>query len=313
MPAKLVISFDFELGWGVLDSSLWKIRQHSGLYSRLRPVFSGLIDVLEQAQLPTTWAMVSSMLIDREADLAFDHLPVSYRRHATTFFREADRETRCAIDLLEHWTRIAAFSEVCSHTATHLYPTYPGVTAEQYVADVDWSLKVLEKAFSRSVVSLVFPRDQVDFRHEIARLRPMNFRLNPSFGHSRGKVGRLVAGASRFLRPLPHSVVTTGPGGEIYQSGSLYFNWSGGRYENIKKWLVDIGSNRLIRQMAATDALYHVWLHPFNLAETEDLYRLFLRFLKKVSDLRDAGILEVVTMADIGYICMNSSEVQHAG
>ncbi len=301
MTAKLVISFDFELGWGVLDSPVWRIRQDDGVYTRLRPVLSDLIALLESSQLPTTWAMVSSLVTERERDLDLDHLSKPYRDSVVKFFRESSPETRCAVDLIEKWSRISSFSEVCSHTSTHVYPEYPSVTSDQYVADVKQSLLILEKTFSTPVKSLIFPRDDILFRHEItAKIRPLNFRLNPSFYNSHNKLGRVFDGAMRFVRDLPASVITSGACGEVYQSGSMYFNWSGGDFEQIKKKLVDIQSKRLIGQLERTDNVYHVWIHPFNLAESVEHYLSFSLFLKKVVDLRDMGVLDVVTMADIG-------------
>lgn len=301
MTAKLVISFDFELGWGVLDSPAWRKRQEDGVYLRLRPVFSNLISLLEKYQLPTTWAMVSSLFAEREQELDLEHLPESYRKKVIQFFRQSSPETRSAVDLLQKWTCIADFSEVCSHTATHVYPEYPEVTSDQYVADVGQSLAVLEKMFSTSVKSLIFPRDDISFRHDIAaKLRPLNFRVNPSFYSNHNKIGRVIDGAMRFVKDLPESVVTVVSFGEVYQSGSMYFNWSGGEFEKIKKLLVSIQSNRLASQLEKSDAVYHVWIHPFNLSESEDHFLAFSSFLRIIADLRDSGLVDVVTMSDIG-------------
>ena len=118
----LVVSFDFELGWGILDEPVWRELEAQGLYSRLRSILADLFGFLATRRLPTTWATVSSMLVDDRADLELDHLPEPYKSYAAVFFDEAAWHTRCANDLMESWHQsLGEFSEIASHTSTHIY------------------------------------------------------------------------------------------------------------------------------------------------------------------------------------------------
>lgn len=263
-----------------------------------------LFDLLQERHIPSTWAMVSSMLHEYESELELSHLPPSYRQHVLEFFHNAKWETRCAIDLMEQWQHIEKFTEICSHGSTHLYADYPGVTAAEYTADVSQSLTHLQSQFSCQINSLILPRDQARFRHEVAELRPLNIRLNPSFFYSPGVYGRMARGAARAFTSPSQSMVILGASGEVYQTGSLYFNWSGGKYETIKKQLVRLQQQRLLKQTKSDSSLYHIWLHPFNLAESEDHYRYFTRFLMAAVEQRDKGLLDIVTMTDIGDNCL---------
>ncbi len=304
MVAKVVISLDFELGWGVLEDPLWKERQNNGLYKRLRPVLADLFTYLESTELSTTWASVSSMSIERYADLSIDHLPNDYKDATALFFKEAEWETRCANDLFDSWAKISDFSELASHTSTHIYADHSSVKSEHYVADIKDSIDTLERYFSHPISSLIFPRDQADFRTEIAQQHPLNFRLNPAFfKNKKNKLQRIVAGGAKFWDNIPSSQVFLGNHGEIYQSGSMYLNWSGGDFERLKKILVLIQIERLIKQLPHTNNIFHIWLHPFNLAESTKHYEVFISFLKALVDLRDKGIIDVVTMKDVTSPC----------
>ncbi len=67
MTSELVISFDFELGWGVLESERWQKREAAGVYTAMRPLFPELLNLFEGLDLTTTWAVVGAFrtTIDR--------------------------------------------------------------------------------------------------------------------------------------------------------------------------------------------------------------------------------------------------------
>jgi peptidoglycan/xylan/chitin deacetylase (PgdA/CDA1 family) len=303
MTAKLVISFDFELGWGVLDGPLWRQREADGLYRRMRPVLAELFAFLHEHELPTTWATVSSMTLEEEDQLPLDHLPADYREAVLAFFRAAEPETRSALDLLEAWqAQVGAFSELCSHTATHPHARMPGLEPAQLVEDVSLSLTRLEEFSGRPVESLIFARDQAECLEEVAARHPLNFRVGPTtYGRpGSGRLSRIWRGARRYLDPLPEGEVAAGPHGSCIQRGSFYFNWSGGDFEALKRRQVQIQASRLVRQMNGGGGTYHVWLHPFNLAESNRHWPAFRGFLEACLRLRDREALAILTMKERG-------------
>ena len=303
MKPALVVSFDFELGWGVLDDPVWRELEAGGLYSRLRTVLADLFEFLASREISTTWATVSSMLIDDRHELDLEHLPEPYRSQAATFFEEASWSTRCASDLLSSWVRLVGdFSEIASHTATHLYATAGGVTGRMYRRDVEISLEALDRVTSTPVESLVFTRDETKFTPEVLGLRPLNVRVPPigrgGYGGS-SVASRLARGATRFLRNVPECRLEQVTGGGTSQSGSFYFNWTGSRFSAIKSVQVRALASRMLNQLASGTESFHVWLHPFNLAETSAHLPRFKRFLSRAADLRDAGQIEIITMREI--------------
>jgi len=303
---KIVISFDFELGWGVLENEVWRHRQSAGVYTAMRSQIPQTLGLLKQYQLPTTWAVVSNMLVENHQDLNTRHLPRGYQQEIDYFFTHADVMTKTGIDLLEQVASMDGLCEIASHSASHIYANHPDVTTDQFVTDVLLSFQMLESFLGRPVSSLVFPRDQESYRHHLTRLKPdLNMRLNPNFDRRQGSFERTVSGMLDFVRPVKRSMTFVGSRDEIYQTGSLNFNAVGGKYKLVKKHLLKLKLKRLMKQIAnGTSAdLYHVWLHPFNLSESSLNYYLFKRFLAELVDLRDAGLLEVETMSSIGEMC----------
>lgn len=300
---KVVISLDFELGWGVLESELWKQRERMSIYVNLRSVLDNLIAVLKESEIATTWAIVGAILASDEKELDLEHLPESYRNAVIKFCRESSEMTRNGQDLIDKLQCLDGLIEVASHTSTHIYAEHPDVNSDHYIADVGCSISTLENYFGTQVKSLVFPRDQARFNNEVAARYPINYRLNPDYGRNISNIGRVFKGAQRIITNVPESKVIMGASGECYQNGSLYFNWCGGKYELIKKYLTKIQTRRMLSNIRPGD-VYHVWLHPFNLAESGELFESFINFVRQLAGMRDKGILEVVTMDGLVRDCL---------
>lgn len=300
IPGRLVVSFDFELGWGILDSPIWRLRQQQGVYRRLREVFNQLVGLLAATRLPTTWGVVSSSFVERESDLALNHLPVPYADAVRAFFHEAEWETRCSIDLFDRWSAIGGFSELSSHSSTHLHADYPGLDAAAWVRDILDSCDAIERRYGRTVRSVIFPRDQARFRLELAAVRPMHYRLSPAFMLPAGGWRHILARTRLQLGAIPAMTVAEGRHGETYQSGSLFFNWPAGRGEWLRQARLERQQARLLAALERGGGSHHVWLHPFNLARTPRHYELFAGFLSQVARLRDSGKVEVLTMEQAG-------------
>ena len=308
--SALIVSLDFELGWGVLDHPAWRQRESDGLYRRMREVLARVHEFLIERECPTTWAAVGSMFVESPDQIPVQHLPESYADSVRAFLRDAEPQTRDARDLMERWDRLQGFTELASHTSTHLYAGFSGVTGAHYRADVAQSIEQLEQYFGTRVRSLVFTRDQADFLHDVLAIQPLHVRLGPStYRASRpGRVHRILRGVRRFVEAVPESRVEALPDGASSQSGSMYFNWIGGDFARVKQVQVGQQAKRVLRGLAGGSGAYHLWLHPFNLAESPALCDRFLEFLDQAVRLRDAGRTKILTMADFAGSRMNPGD-----
>lgn len=298
---KIIISFDFELGWGVLDSVIWRQREAKGVYEDMRSTLPGLLRLMAERELPATWALVSSMLCPTKTDVEIEHLSPGYRDQVATFLEAAKWTTWNASDLCEVLLQNGKH-EIATHTATHLYASHPSADMESFTADVSVSLRQLTHFTGRLCSSIIYPRDQTDWNSAVARRFKLDARVNPAFGLKTDFVSR----ASRSLRNIggkyPRSNIYVGEYGELYHSGSIYFNWCSSNYSAVKKIILQQQVNHLVAQARngeMRDAVCHVWLHPFNLSEDARLFELFKDALVKLASLRDEGLVEMSTMADV--------------
>lgn len=309
MSSSLTVSFDFELGWGVLESDLWKVREDLQVYARTKGSILRVISKLRDLQLPTTWATVSSLFVETESDLQVEHLPEKYRSDCLRFYRDSAFDTRCALDIVDSLNELFTFSELASHTATHIYALHPEIDSAAYIEDVRVSKCALQRVFDRPVKSLVFPRDQTQFSCGVSKDLGMAYRVGPYEGQpARSRFIRVRDGGMSFVRGVPESKVFVDEFGNCSQSGSLYFNALGGSYESVKKKLLKVQCARLLRQLERGEGSFHVWLHPFNLGESSNQLQDFCDFVEAVARLRDRGLVDVVTMSDrAGTSCIEES------
>ncbi len=298
MSAKIVISFDFELGWGVLDSPLWRRRQDAGVYEKLRPVINELTGYFEENSVRTTWASVGAMFEPGTGNIKTEHLPDEYRRDVESFLTNADKKTWNALDIVD-MLKDKSSIEVASHTYSHIYASYPGTKLEHQLKDSRLSVDILQDVFQRQMKSIIYPRDQIDHRSEIYEALKLQYRINPSFFKKSGAVNRLLRGAKSFLVGVPQSDVYIGSKMECAQVGSLYFNWVGGRYESLKKLNLLLSINKLKKQVKKETGLYHIWLHPFNLTESSLVLEEFYKFIGELLELQKNYRVEFLSMEDI--------------
>lgn len=294
MPARLTISFDFELGWGVLESPLWRQRQVNGWYTGLRDRLPVLFAYLNQAEIATTWGVVSGLLVDREADLQVDHLPPGYRSSVLEFYRSSSRESRFGAELVEQLIALEGLVDIASHSASHFYPNHPEATQDACVQDILISIAALEQWTGRSIPSVIFPRDQVGWCSDVAALHRGNYRVNPTFLNNSIGLGK------GYFGQVPEAVCFSGRNAETWQSGSFFFNWPAGWGRELRRRRLMNQVNWVKRRIARQEGDYHLWLHPFNLVGTDGLFAFFMDFLEVIARFRDQGVLEIETMASRG-------------
>lgn len=316
---QVVISFDFELGWGVLETQAWRRRESSGVYQRLRLVMPELLSLLKQYELPTTWAMVSNMLIANIKNLSIEHLPENYRNNLLTFFHEAKEDTRLGLDLVDQVMECNDLCEIASHSSSHIYANQASVTEDQYIADIMLSFEELENFTGRSINTLVFPRDQEKFRFGLAAKKTgLVMRLNPNFAVQRSTMQRGMHALGDFIRPLSESDSYIGRDGECYQMGSFNFNTIGGKYHKIRELLLREKLRKLYQAIEnsssdlASTKIYHIWLHPFNLSESSLNQQMFNTMLHRLSEYRDQGKLQIMTMQRLAADCQLTLDFKEA-
>ena len=69
--------------------------------------------------------------------------------------------------------------------------------------------------------------------------------------------------------------------------------------KKLRKLLINHQVGLGLSKATRSDYHFHLWLHPFNLAEIPGLESGLYKLLKKAAGLRDEGKIDIVSMSEI--------------
>tara|TARA_Y100000782_G_scaffold2419_1_gene2519 strand:+ start:9311 stop:10276 length:966 start_codon:yes stop_codon:yes gene_type:complete len=307
---KVVISFDFELAWGVADSYEWEVRERSGLYDACHAELPAYIRLLEEMSVPVTWAIVSNLLNSETGHIQTEHLKGRYRESVESFLHCSKPTSRSAVDLIK---QVVSFEqhEIATHTATHPYPSHCDIDEDVYMDDVRISLDDIGLLLGRVPTNIVYPRDEAHYHKAIAKKFGLGARINPKILR-RSNLPRILKYTSEITNGAPPSRVMLGMSGEVLQTGSALFNWYGGRAAFVKRFCLKAILRKIL--ISASEPrmekdIYHLWLHPFNLLRDRAVGDAFKCFLIQADGLRKKGLLEFITMNQCGQELLAESDL----
>ena len=285
---KLTISLDFELGWGAIESQMWQSRETRGVYEDFRPVFKRLLRLLDELEVPLTWATVGAMISDPKAS-DFSHLPDAFRERAVDFLALAKPLTRDGRDLMDQLLKMNTQQDIGLHSFSHTRFQESSFTVESKLIDLQRGTQSL-KDLGVTPKSFVFPVNQVQ-----------NLELLPQVGLSiaRTPPPTLKTGREKLIQAAtgktPSAKRQTISAGFDTEAGSMLYNW---RNSWLRKILIDHQIRAAFRKAKISDYHLHLWLHPFNLAEIKGLEQGLYSLLKKAATLRDAGKISIEPMSE---------------
>ena len=305
MSTRVVISFDFELGWGVLESNAWQLLESKGVYCKMRKDIPTVLTLLDKYSVKTTWATVSGLLDPEKTVKNLDHLPANYKESVDNFVINAKTETKNGRDIADLVLGMGDLCEVGSHTTTHVNANHPTIKECHYVNDVMLSFDSLEIYSGKKIETLIFPRDEP--AHSVAissKKRGLNIRLNPRNSAGKSSIARKLLFAFDYWSNVPRSNIYNGGFSDTYHTGSLYFNMCGNGHRAARSISLKKRVNRLLKQIKKCndDSIYHVWLHPFNLSLSEYNLHLFCYFIEQLGIMQKSGIVNTVLMKNISKL-----------
>jgi peptidoglycan/xylan/chitin deacetylase (PgdA/CDA1 family) len=277
-----VVSFDFELHWGVRDH----MRPDGPYLQNLlgsRVVIPRLLKLFESHEIAATWAIVGFLFASSRKDLARFRPAVlpAYRDPALDPYAEPTGNTEqedplhYAASVVEQ-IRQSPGQEIATHTFSHYYCLEPGQTLEAFKADLRSAVGIAAER-GLELRSIVFPRNQV----------------NPAYAGALVEAGiRCYRGSEHgwMYRAIPQSQRI--PALRAARLADSYFGLPG---RQIVNWadvpeadgLCNVRGSRFLRpyqarwgaleklrlrritaemKMAAENhGIYHLWLHPHNL------------------------------------------------
>lgn len=285
--ARLILSFDFEIGWGDITNPMWRVREKRGVYKRLRRVLPELLAAMDRVGLPATFATVGG-LFDDPASRDFTYLPDQWRTIVESVLAEAEPESFNGADLFAMVRAARAGHAIGCHSYAHVPYTYEGMTRDVVRADLRRHRAALAK-LGLGESRFVFPENR-EAHHEVLGEEGFSvFRVAADNVFA----NRWLYLASTLVLPAPPSREEPHAPGLQRQYGSMLFNDAGKAHRlALLRWRAYLALNAAIARGTAL----HIWAHPFNFAESDGLLRAFVRFVENAARARDRGKLEFALM-----------------
>ncbi|WP_435174417.1 polysaccharide deacetylase family protein [Halorussus sp. AFM4] len=295
---SVVLSLDAELAWGFHDyETMPDDRVGEARESWLR-----LLELLDDYDVPATWAVVGHLLLDSCDGEHADH-PVDdhwFERDPGTWEGRDDRwYGEQLVDAIED---ADADHEVGSHTFSHV--VMDEVSREVAAAEIRECVELAERR-GDSLDSLVYPRNYVAHRDVLAAYGVKCYRGNqPRRWYDRG-----LAGSAAKLLGWPTGAVSPtlvtpekDEYGLVNVPASLYLFCFEGRarsaVERVAGDPIVSMAKRGIDRASSEQGVFHMWLHPNNLTEERD-FRRMEAILEHLAEVRDTTPLSVRTMGSI--------------
>ena len=285
--AKVILSFDFEIGWGDVTNERWKKRERNGVYQKLRKVLPEILNTMDACNFPATWATVGAMF-DHPAHRDFDHLPPKAKDLVNSVLKKAKPESFNGRDLFEIVIGAKTNHLIASHSYSHVPFNYEGVSNRVIFEDMT-RFNSAANDFDIVANRFVFPENSEAHYEALAQT-----------GYTKARVAadntfrnRYMYLASTMLLAPPSGREEAGPDGITRQFGSMLFNDAG------KSHRVPLLNRRVslgLKQLERRGGTLHIWAHPFNFAESDALKASFLDTIKTIAQKRDQGSLTIELM-----------------
>ena len=286
--ANIIISFDFEIGWGDVTNTRWVAREKSGVYKRLRSVLKELLNEFDTLEFPASWATVGAMITPPD-QVELEHLPQDAKKLVHSVLQSAHQDSFDGRDLFEMLLSSRTKHSIASHSYSHIPFNYSGVDGLFVTKDLELSLGAFSK-YSVTADRFVFPENREGYYPE---LKKAGFKV-ARVGADHGKMSRQMYLLSTLVSPPPPCKEEVNQYGVTQHYGSMLFNMGAGKYHRLP--FVYARALRGLKKACREKETLHIWAHPFNFAESTLQLTAFKSFLRQVIKRRDAGDINILTM-----------------
>lgn len=314
-----VLSLDTELLWGSFDHTptrKWALR-----HGDTRAVISDILGLLDEFAIPATWALVGHLFLSscvRDSDgQAHPELPrPQFAWHPSDWLGLDPCTDRIqepwwyGSDIVDAILGAKVKHEIGCHSFSHIVFGDPGCSEECAKADLQACNEVANHWGIR-LRSFVFPRN-VEGHHDLLR--------SAGFCCFRGAALSWYANLPGILRRAGHYIdqalaisppVSTPwelqPGLWNIPASALLLHRGGIRR------LIPLSSritkaHRGMSKAVRTGKVFHLWFHPFNLCSDRNrMTEVLASILTSAADLREKGLLQILTMGNLVDVMMKSS------
>ena len=282
---SVVLSFDFEMRWGVHHLYGLEIDAYRENLENCRPAVLGMLTFLEERGLRATWATVGALGLN-SWDEYFTLAPPPPRYINSIFaikrkYAEIDPAGKLhfAPDLITKIINTKG-QELGSHSFSHILFGEPGVTANDLLVDLTAVNNLFLNKFGKEPTSLVYPCNQYKFTDLLSQVGIKQWRgpeIGWFFDCNSQKENTLLPRALRLVDSVnPFSSRDSYPEGEMLRA-SLFVRFT--LPEPLWSLHLAVIKNELSNLKSGS--VIHLWWHPHNLG-----FNLSQR-LKRASQLFD--------------------------
>lgn len=307
------LSLDFELIWGTVDLFGTEGFRAACEIERAE-VVDRLLDLFVEFEVRASWCVVGHLFLDRcRAEGGVKHPEIVPPTHA---WRRGEwfADDPCADEssaplfygrsLVEKIRACEVPQEIGSHSFSHVVFGDAGCSRESAASDVAACVRAARDA-GLEVRSFVFPRNRVGHLDVLREHGFVCYRGPEPAWYERPRwsaaVKRLGHLTDVLLATTPPVVFPEHAGGGLWNvpASMVYFPMHGPR-RHVPVSLRVRRARRGLEAAVKRRGVFHLWLHPTNLAcETEAMFRGLRRILERVRALRQCRAIEVLPMIEV--------------
>lgn len=308
----LVISLDFELMWGNIES--WTIEGYGKTHvKQVREVITRLLALFEKYQVKATFATVG-FIMQQQNEVMIPNRTPSYTNQKLSpygnYMKRISKENAnlyFAPDIIEQ-LKHSSCVEIGTHTYCHYYCWEKGQSTDQFDADLSIACEVARKN-GIDLKSIVFPRNQVSedyltickehgitsyrgnakkyfnetksiiecYKNKVCRFLDTYLNIGGNTSYKLNQESRIIQNipASRFIRPYSHQF----------------------------SFLERLRFRRIRKEMeyaARYGEVYHIWWHPHNFgADMKENLAFLEKILKTYQQLHEKYGMSSMTMKEL--------------
>lgn len=300
----VVLTLDTEQIWGYLDCV--DESEFERLFPRASATAARLLALLCEARISATWTVVGGLSLDGSrgtSDPRMAGLPPAWTNRV-----RAGNEATAPLWYARSFVKKVRDAEPCQEIGLHGGLTH--LCWDRPVRDQDTLRRELVsgiqalKEIGVAPTSFTFPRNLEGHHHLLAQHGIRCYRgRGPALGERLprslpGAAVRLLSETCRVAPPVVRAEEQL-PGLWNLPSSLLLY-----RMSELRARLAPL-STRLTRVRLGIEAaarrrgVFHLWLHPENLAESPTALAVFEDIVEEIARARDAGNVEVLTMTQV--------------
>jgi peptidoglycan/xylan/chitin deacetylase (PgdA/CDA1 family) len=312
LTGTFALTFDTELIWGSFDSTT--PAEFERLYPDIRGTIDRILRLLERHDVSATWAVVGHLFLAAcsrdQAGLVHPEIAVRPRQRwwpADWYASDPGTDrTRDPLwygdDIIDALLAARTPQEIGCHSFSHAL--YGDPDLEREAADADLAA-CIEQAVRRGITlrSFVFPRNSEGHHRALRDHGFIAFRGSGPAWHGRvpppfRRMAHFVGQVAGIAPPVSMPIETLSGLWNI--PGSMLLIHRKGLRRTIPMKSRVLAATAGIQRAAATGGVFHLWTHPFNVANDPAFMLATLdTILQNATAARDRGTIAIETMGAI--------------